>query len=305
MSATPSRLTTIRDFTILLDKYDTWMFDCDGVLWRGSEIIEGVIEVLHILRCRRKKIIFVTNNAAKSRKSYKSKFDKLGLEVHVDEIYGSAHAAAVYLSSVVKLPKSKKVYVIGMKGLEEELEEEGVSYLGGTDPHDNTLHPFSLDEFHLDPDVAAVVCGLDMSINYTKIAKAFQYLTRNSGCQFIAANEDSTYPASNGILPGAGAVMAPLRHMLGRDPICTGKPSAIMLDCIKAKVKFDPKRTLMVGDRLNTDIEFGHNGGLSTLLVLTGVTSESDISGPNASPTIPDFVVTSLGDLRILDREVA
>jgi len=73
-----------------------------------------------------------------------------------------------------------------------------------------------------------------------------------------------------------------------------------MLDVIKAKVHFDPKRTIMVGDRLNTDILFGHNGGLTTLLVLTGVTTEQDITGPNASPIIPDYVTSSIGDLLTL-----
>jgi 4-nitrophenyl phosphatase len=92
-----------------------------------------------------------------------------------------------------------------------------------------------LDKFTLDPDVAAVVCGLDMNINYTKLSKAFQYLTRNPGCVFLATNEDSTYPAGGGLLPGAGAISAPLRYALGKDPVAIGKPASTMLDCIKAK----------------------------------------------------------------------
>ena len=90
---------------------------------------------------------------------------------------------------------------------------------------------------HLPPDpaVGAVVCGLDTSINYTKLSKAFQYLTRNEGCLFIATNEDSTYPTNGGLLPGAGAISAPLRYSLKRDPVSTGKPHATMLDCVKAK----------------------------------------------------------------------
>ncbi|KAF9001193.1 HAD-like domain-containing protein [Cyathus striatus] len=292
------RLSSTADYSTLLDKYDTWLFDCDGVLWRGEKLIEGVVEVLHLLRTRKKKVIFVTNNATKSRKSYKGKFDQLGVEAHVDEIYGSAYAAAVYISSVINLPKTKKVYVIGMGGLEEELREEGVAYTGGTDPADNTLESFSLANFTLDPDVGAVVCGLDTKINYTKISKAFQYLTRNPDCHFVVTNEDSTYPSAEGLLPGAGSVSAPLRYAVGKAPVCTGKPSSTMLDCVKAKVNFDPKRTIMVGDRLNTDILFGQNGGLSTLLVMTGITSEADISGPNASLIVPDFVTQSLGDFR-------
>ncbi|PPQ68800.1 hypothetical protein CVT26_001715 [Gymnopilus dilepis] len=295
-------LSTREDYKKLLDRYDTWLFDCDGVLWRGDHLIDGVPEVLGILRRLNKKMVFVTNNATKSRKSYKQKFDQLGIDVHVDEIYGSAYAAAVYLSSVVKIPKDKKVYVIGQNGLEEELREEGLTFIGGTDPADNTLSQFDLSNFTLDPDVAAVVCGLDTKINYTKLSKAFQYLTRNPDCLFIATNEDSTYPSSHGLLPGAGAISAPLRYALGKDPVCTGKPSTTMLDCVKAKVHFNPSRTIMVGDRLNTDILFGQNGGLATLLVLTGITGEDEITGPNASPIIPNFYTQGLGDFRAVDK---
>ncbi|KII91835.1 hypothetical protein PLICRDRAFT_105709 [Plicaturopsis crispa FD-325 SS-3] len=295
-----ARLSTEEDYESLLDKYDTWMFDCDGVLWNGEHLVDGALEVLKILRSRNKKVLFVTNNATKSRKSYKGKFDNLGVEAHVDEIYGSAYAAAVYISSVVKLPKEKKVYVIGMKGIEEELRDEGVQFTGGTDPADNTLEPFNLSTYVHDDTVGAVLCGLDTSLNYTKLSKAFQYLTRNPDCLFLATNEDSTYPAAGGLLPGAGCISAPLRYSLGREPVSTGKPNATMLDCIKAKVNYDPKRTLMIGDRLNTDILFGKNGGLATLLVLTGITHEKDITGPNASLIVPDYVTGSLGDLRVV-----
>jgi len=297
-----SRLASSADYEALLEKYDTWMFDCDGVLWSGDHSIEGATQVLDILRSHKKKVIFVTNNATKSRKKYKKKFDDLGVEAHVDEIYGSAYAAAVYISSVMKLPKDKKVYVIGMAGMEEELAEEGVSFIGGTNPADCTLAPFSLADFTLDTSVGAVLCGLDTQANYTKYSKAFQYLTRNPGCAFLATNEDSTYPTSEGLLPGAGAISAPLRYALDRDPLAIGKPASTMLDCIKAKVPFDPARTIMVGDRLNTDILFGKNGGLATLLVLTGITKEGDITGPGASSIVPDYVTSSIGDLRVVSK---
>ena len=100
---------------------------------------------------------------------------------------------------------------------------------------DNTLEPFSLANFTLDPDVAAVLCGLDVKINYTKLSKAFQYLTRNPGCQFLVTNDDSTFPSADGLLPGAGSISAPLRFALERDPISIGKPAKTMLDCIQSK----------------------------------------------------------------------
>ena len=80
-----------------------------------------------------------------------------------------------------------------------------------------------------------MLCGLDTSINYTKLSKAFNYLLRNDGCAFLVTNEDSTYPTAEGLLPGAGSVSAPLRFALGRDPVAIGKPKGTMLDCIKAK----------------------------------------------------------------------
>lgn len=160
---------------------------------------------------------------------------------------------------MIKMPKDKKVYVIGMAGLEEELREEGITYIGGTvgneyvhlhethptqltqlplyiqDPADNSLENFSLKNWTPDPTVGAVLCGLDTSINYTKLSKAFNYLLRNEGCEFLVTNEDSTYPTAEGLLPGAGSVSAPLRFALGRDPVAIGKPKSTMLDCIKAK----------------------------------------------------------------------
>ncbi|KAI0826179.1 2-phosphoglycolate phosphatase [Irpex lacteus] len=294
------RLSTKEDYQTLIDSYDTWLFDCDGVLWEGNRLIPGATDLLAYLRTHKKSVIFVTNNATQSRRMYKGKFDKLGVEAHVDEIFGSAYASAVYISSVLKLPKDKKVYVVGMAGIEEELAVENIQYLGGTDPADNTLEPFDFGSWTPDPNVGAVLCGLDLSVNYTKLSKAFQYLLRNPDCEFLATNGDSTYPSAHGLLPGAGAVMSPVKTALGREPLYIGKPNPTMLECIKAKHDFDPKRTIMVGDRLNTDIEFGRNGGLSTLLVLSGITKESEITGPNASPTVPEYVTGSVGDFRVV-----
>lgn len=103
------------------------------------------------------------------------------------------------------------------------------------DPADNTLEPFKLSAFQKDPSIAVVLCGLDMAVNYTKLSKAFLYLTQNPDCMFIATNEDSTYPAGGALLPGAGAVMAPICTALGRGPLSIGKPAKTMLDCIQAK----------------------------------------------------------------------
>jgi len=125
--------------------------------------------------------------------------------------------------------------VIGMSGLEDELRSEGISFIGGTDPADNTLS--APGEIPPDPSVGAVLIGLDTSINYTKLSRAFRYLHSNPECFFLATNEDSTFPSEKGLLPGAGAILAPLVTALGpnRPVTAIGKPSSLMLDAIKAK----------------------------------------------------------------------
>ncbi|KAG9041082.1 hypothetical protein FS837_012763 [Tulasnella sp. UAMH 9824] len=300
MATHPLKLSSKAEYASFVDRFDTFMFDCDGVLWHDEELVPGAVQVLEHLRSLKKKIIFVTNNATKSRKNYKKKFDRLGVQAE-DEVFGSAYASAVYISSVLKLPKDEKVYVIGQAGLEEELDEEGIQHIGGTDPADKTFDAFDITKFERDPKVTVVLAGLDTAINYTKLAKAMQYLTRNSGCRFLATNEDSTYPVGGGqFLPGAGSISAPLRYITKTAPISIGKPNQAMMDTIKAKHHFDPTKTVMVGDRLDTDIIFGNKGGCSTLLVLTGVAKEADLRPEASPPVLPDFIVNSLGNLAVL-----
>ncbi|KAI0287185.1 2-phosphoglycolate phosphatase [Russula brevipes] len=273
----------------LLDQYDTWMFDCDGVLWHGDRIIDGAVEVLQVLRSQKKRVLFVTNDSDISRHGYKKKFDGVGIEARVDEIFGSAYASAVYLSSVLNFPVDKKVYVIGMSGLEDELRSEGISFIGGT-VSITSLHTLCPGEIPPDPSVGAVLVSGDKSINFTKFSRAFRYLHSNPECAFLATGADPTYPTDKGILLAAGAILAPLLTALGpnRPVTVMGKPSSRMLDAIKAKHDFDPKRTIMVGDTLNTDMVFGK----------MGITSEEDLTGPNPSTIVPDYVTASIADLR-------
>jgi len=290
------RLETPDDVSKLLE-YDTFLFDCDGVLWQGDVLIPGAKEALAFLRQQKKRIIFVTNNASKSRRAYKKKFDVLGIEAYEEEVFGSAYATAVYCSTVLNFKKGDRVYIIGMSGIEEELDAEGIGHSGGSDPADLQSGPYELDQFTDDPSIKAVICGLDQYINYTKLSKALQYLTRNEGCHFIATNDDSTYPAKLGILPGAGSMFAPLTYILKRSPVSIGKPNKTMLDCIVAKQHLDRKKSIMIGDRLETDVKFGIDGGIDTCLVMTGIAKEADITGPNASSIVPTYVMNSVAGL--------
>jgi phosphoglycolate phosphatase len=114
----------------LVDSVETFIFDCDGVIWKGDSLIEGVPETIAMLREMGKRLIFVTNNSTKSRAGYLKKFLGLGLEITAEEVFSSSFAAAAYLESV-NFPKDKKVYVVGEVGILEELDGVGIQYRGG------------------------------------------------------------------------------------------------------------------------------------------------------------------------------
>ncbi|KAI8826594.1 HAD-like domain-containing protein [Fimicolochytrium jonesii] len=277
-----------------IDSIDTFLFDCDGVIWSGSHVIDHVREVLKTLRQKGKRLLFVTNNSTKSRQAYAKKFASLGIDASAEEIFGSSYAAAYYVANFLKFPKDKKVYVVGMAGVQEELASEGVASVGGESDIENLGSMDEMGTIQPDPSIGAVLLGFDLNINYKKLAKAFTYLHSNPDCHFLATNSDSTFPAGKSIYPGTGALLAALTTPLGRQPTVLGKPHQTMLDVIVAKYHLDKEKTCMIGDRLDTDIEFGINGGLKTLLVMTGVTTPEGLA---ASKVQPDYCISSLGHL--------
>ncbi|KAL4918782.1 HAD-like domain-containing protein [Aspergillus aurantiobrunneus] len=275
----------IREF---LDKFDVFLFDCDGVLWSGDHLYPGTVETLELLRSSGKQLVFVTNNSTKSRTDYKKKLETLGIPATTEEIFSSSYSASIYISRILTLPANKrKVFVLGETGIEQELRSENVPFIGGTDPsfrRDITPEDYKLiaagDESILDPEVGVVLVGLDFHLNYLKLALAYHYIRR--GAVFLATNIDSTLPNSGTLFPGAGSVSAPLILMVGKDPLSLGKPNQAMMDAIEGKFQFYRSRACMVGDRANTDIRFGLEGKLGgTLGVLTGVSSKEDfVEGP-------------------------
>lgn len=168
-----------------------------------------------------------------------------------------------------------------------------------------------LADGELDHSVGAIVCGIDTSLTYVKMARAFRYLMRpggsgevragesGGGCHFVCTNGDATFPSKGLTWPGAGAVWAGLREATQRDPVLIGKPNQPMIDTIFAGGALDRSRTIMVGDRLNTDIAFGQHGGVDTLLVLTGISSVDDVHSEKA-PAVPTYIMESLGALDVL-----
>ncbi|KAK9919206.1 hypothetical protein M0R45_027816 [Rubus argutus] len=302
-----SRMSRMKSFTTrataqplknadeLIDSVETFIFDCDGVIWKGDKLIDGVPETLDMLRSKGKRLVFVTNNSTKSRKQYGKKFETLGLNVSEEEIFASSFAAAAYLKSI-NFPKDKKVYVIGEDGILKELELAGFQYLGG--PEDGgkkiELKPGFLMEH--DESVGAVVVGFDRYVNYFKIQYGTLCIRENPGCLFIATNRDAvTHLTDAQEWAGGGSMVGAIQGSTQREPLVVGKPSTFMMDYLANEFGILKSQICMVGDRLDTDILFGQNGGCKTLLVLSGVTTLSVLQNPSNSIQ-PDFYTNKISD---------
>jgi phosphoglycolate phosphatase len=301
---------------------------------RGADLRFSVRMGAHACPRQGKRLVFVTNNSTKSRAGYTAKFKSLGLNVTAarlfrahrssrrltraaqEEIFSSSFAAAAYFEST-NFPKDKKarsafpvlsltsaahlspqVYVVGEVGIQQELDLVGVAHKGGPADASKTIDLAPGAMMHHDPDVAAVVVGFDRHINYYKIQYATLCIRENPGCLFVATNTDAvTHLTDAQEWAGNGSMVGALRGSCQREPIVVGKPAAFMLDYIAKKFSVRPDQMCMVGDRLDTDILFGRDGGLRTLLVLSGVTSEATLLSPD-NAIAPDLYADSLADLR-------
>ncbi|XP_047048943.1 phosphoglycolate phosphatase 2-like [Lolium rigidum] len=280
----------------LVDSVDAFLFDCDGVIWKGDELIEGVPETLELLRKMGKKLVFVTNNSRKSRRQYSKKFKSLGLDVTEEEIFTSSFAAAMFLK-LNNFSPEKKVYVVGEDGILDELKLAGFECFGG--PEDGKKSIMLEANFYFDHDksVGAVIVGLDQYFNYYKMQYASLCIRENPGCLFIATNRDPTgHMTSAQEWPGAGTMVAAVSCSVQKEPIVVGKPSSFLMDFLLKSYNLETSRMCMVGDRLDTDILFGQNTGCKTLLVMSGVTTLPELQ--SASNTIhPDIYTNSVHDL--------
>ena len=266
-----------------------------------DSLIEGVPETIAMLRAMGKRLIFVTNNSTKSRAGYLKKFLGLGLEITAEEVFSSSFAAAAYLDSK-NFPKDKKVYVIGETGILEELDGVGIAHLGGEADAGKTVTLASGQLMEHDKDVAAVVVGFDRNVNYYKIQYATLCIRENPGCEFIATNMDAvTHLTDAQEWAGNGSMVGAIKGSTKREPTVVGKPAPFMLDYIANKFDIRKDQICMVGDRLDTDILFGKDGGLRTLLVLSGVTTEETLKSPE-NDIHPDFYTSKLGDLLTLNN---
>ncbi|ESR63241.1 hypothetical protein CICLE_v10016051mg [Citrus x clementina] len=292
----PAELLSANNITALFDSVDAFLFDCDGVIWKGDKLIDGVRQTLDVLRSKGKKLIFVTNNSRRSRRQYAHKFHSLGVSVSEDEMFSSSFAAAMYLK-VNNFPQENKVYVIGGEGILEELRQAGYTGLGGPEDGEKRVQLKSNCLFEHDKNVGAVVVGLDPHINYYKLQYGTLCIRENPGCLFIATNRDAVGHLTDlQEWPGAGCMVAAMCASTEKEPIVVGKPSTFMMEILSKKFQIASSRMCMVGDRLDTDILFGQNAGCKTLLVLSGVTTQSTLQDPSNNIQ-PDYYTNQVSDI--------
>ncbi|WP_040287480.1 HAD-IIA family hydrolase [Sporosarcina koreensis] len=250
-----------------------YVFDLDGTIYLSEDLIDGAKEAIRSLRERGDKVVFLTNKSIARRTEYVEKLGRLGIGVTLDEVVSSNYITAHYLKSV--LEDSQEVYVIGEEPLVEELRQEGIALTGDW------------------ASASYVVLGWDRSFTYEKINAAFQ--AWKNGAVLIATNPDRTCPVEGGELPDCAAMIGALEGVTGEQILVTGKPSGLMAKFVMESVLGMPAdRCVMVGDRLETDVKMANEAGMTSVLVLSGIT---DAAMAEASPVQPDYVLESVAAL--------
>ncbi|XP_017760231.1 PREDICTED: glycerol-3-phosphate phosphatase-like, partial [Eufriesea mexicana] len=281
-----------------LDSFDTVITDCDRVLWTCMNPLPNAAEVINTFQSLGKKVLYVTNNSRKTREEFLKKCQVLNFKATKEDILCTANLSACYLQD---LGFNKKVYIIGSKAIAKELEEAGILHVGvGPDPIIKNNRNYS---FKRDDEVGAVIVGFDEHFSYPKMVKAASYLN-DPNVYFIATNTDERFPVANNIvIPGTGSIVRCIESCAERKAVVMGKPEQYITDVLIKRFQVNPERTLMIGDRHNTDILLGTRCGFKTLLVLTGITSLEDVDRWKQScckqekEFIPDYYIESLGDL--------
>jgi HAD superfamily hydrolase (TIGR01457 family) len=255
---------------MLSDRYDAFLFDLDGVLYRGADPVPHAPEALAALRARGKHIAFVTNNSSATPEGVAARLRSVGVPADPGEVETSAITTAHLLAD----RGVRTAFVVGEEGVRSALAERGIEVRDGA------------------PDaVDVVVVGLDRQADYTKLRTAAVLI--EAGAALVATNADASFPAADGqVWPGAGALLAAIVATTGATPEVVGKPEPPLLEA--ALRRAGGGVALLIGDRLDTDVAGAVRLGWDSLLVLTGITDRPTLA---RSPTRPTYVADDLRGL--------
>jgi 4-nitrophenyl phosphatase len=256
--------------SINTDNIKALILDMDGVVWRGPQPIGDLPAIFAEIDRRGWKVVLATNNATQTSEQYAEKLAGFGVTIEPRQVVTSGIATAAYLSE--KYPEGGRVYLIGEGGLQSALSEKG----------------FQKGE----EDVLAVVVSMDRNLTFEKLRRGTLLVRR--GASFYATNPDRTFPTPDGLIPGAGAILAAMEAATEQRATVIGKPQPEMYRVALSILQVSPENVLVVGDRPETDITGGQRLGCRTALVLSGVTSET-VAHDWRPP--PDLIASDLADL--------
>ena len=238
----------------------------DGVIWKADAPIGDLASIFRRVRERGLKFVFATNNSTRTSEQYVEVLKELGVDVELWQVITSSQAVAHAIAH--KFPRGTKVFMIGEDGIRMALEEKGFEILSVENA----------------PEAKAVVMGIDRTINFQKVVEA-TLLVRN-GIPFYATNMDRTFPTPRGEIPGSGAWISVITTATGVQPIIAGKPFPFLMELSLEKLGTMKEETLVVGDRLETDIAAGQAVGCPTALVLSGVSTKEQAREWTPKPDI-------------------
>ncbi len=242
----------------------------DGVLWQGLQPIGDLPTIFNRIQQRGWKVVLATNNATRTPLQYVERLAGFGVEVEPWQVVNSVDVVASYMAS--QYPSGGTVYVIGEEGITKALAAKG----------------FTTGE----KNVLAVVAGMDRQLSYEKLSRAT--LLIRSGVPFIGTNPDRTFPVPEGLVPGAGAILAALEAATSVKPLIMGKPSPAIYQLALERLETSTVETLVVGDRLETDIAGAQAIGCRSAVVLSGVTT---LAEAQAWRPQPDIIAKDLASL--------
>ena len=249
---------------------EAFICDMDGVIYHGENLLPGVTEFVAWLKAENKKFLFLTNSSARTLRELSQKLGRMGLEVDESHFYTSARATAAFLASQ---KPGGSAYVIGDAGIINALYDEGYSM-------NNT-----------NPDY--VVVSESDNYDYARICHATKLV--NEGAKLIGTNPDLTGPVEGGLMiPATGALMAPIELATGCEAYYVGKPNPLMMRNALKKLECPREATVIVGDRMDTDMLAGIEAEISTVLVLSGVSNRENIT---RFAYQPDYILNGVGDL--------
>ncbi len=251
------------------------ILDMDGVLWRGAQSIGNLPAIFGRIRALGLDFMLASNNATSTVETFIQRLHAFGVRITPEQVMTSALVTAAYLQE--RFPEGSPLFVVGEAGLRDILQAHGFRLL---------------DEETESPPPVAVVAAMDRDITYRRLARATTWIRR--GAPFIGTNPDRTYPTPQGLMPGAGSLLAALEAASDVAPRIMGKPHPEIYHRCLERLHCRPEEVIMVGDRIETDIHGAQRVGMRTALVLSGVTSPEQAAA--CDPT-PDWVVDDLETL--------